>query len=276
MRSLRALRVLVRLLLGALLATLLAPQAGARDRRIVGGHAVSAASHPWVVALSSRDRFGSARSGQFCGGAVVGTRTVATAAHCLSNEVLGVDHKKVSDLRIVTGRGDLDGRAGREVSVSKMWVNPKYNSQTNEGDVAVLTLAKKLPRQAVVGMAERGHSGYRAGTKARVFGWGDTSGNGSYASSLRAATVRMQKDAECERAYPGNADGKFARSTMVCAGVSGGGKDACQGDSGGPLIARGRLVGLVSWGTGCGEAGRPGVYTRVSAVAGLVRAHSAG
>ena len=60
---------------------------------------------------------------------------------------------------------------------------------------------------------------------------------------------------------------------MVCAGVEQGGRDACQGDSGGPLVANGRLVGLVSWGAGCGEEGRPGVYTRVSAMAGLVREH---
>lgn len=282
MRPLRAIPLpsLISVLFGALLAFLLAPQpAAARDRVVVGGHSVDAATHPWVLALASRDRFGNSRSGQFCGGALVGARTVITAAHCLSKEVLGVKHGEVDDLRVISGRGDLGGSAGREVPVSKVWANPDYEPKSNAGDIAVLTLGEALPESSTVAMAGSGDAGYAPGTSAKVFGWGDTSGNGKYSSGLRSAEVKMMKDSACARAYPtgpyGLSDGAFESRSMVCAGLAAGGRDACQGDSGGPLVAGGRVVGLVSWGAGCGEEGRPGVYTRVSAMTELVRAHSA-
>lgn len=51
---------------------------------------------------------------------------------------------------------------------------------------------------------------------------------------------------------------------MICAGAIDPARDACQGDSGGPLVANKHLVGIVSWGEGCGHNIYPGVYTRVS------------
>ncbi|GAA3358547.1 serine protease [Streptomyces antimycoticus] len=272
--SLRSLLVVLVVPLAAALAMVLtAPAPATADRVVIGGHPARTVEAPWTVALASRALFGEKRSGQFCGGAVVGPTTVITAAHCLSRGVLGMDWRQVKDLRVIIGRNDLRKSDGVEYPTARVWVNPAYEGDNRAGDIAVLTLGVAVPAAYTIPMAGSGDQAYRPGGKAAVYGWGDTEGDGSYASSLRTASVQVLADTVCERAYPGNAEGDYDPQSMVCAGLPDGGRDACQGDSGGPLVARGRLVGLVSWGSGCAVAGRPGVYTRISAVANLVAAH---
>jgi secreted trypsin-like serine protease len=62
---------------------------------------------------------------------------------------------------------------------------------------------------------------------------------------------------------------------MLCAGAEG--KDACSRDSGGPLVALQsppRLIGIVIAGYKCGEAGFPGIYTRVTKYLDWIEQHS--
>ncbi|MFB7508918.1 S1 family peptidase [Streptomyces broussonetiae] len=238
----------------------------AADSVVVGGFPIDVSQAPWTVALSSRDRFGGTRAGQFCGGVAIARTTVLTAAHCLAEDVLGSPPNRVRDFRVIAGRTDLLADRGEEVAVRDVRINPGYDSGTNAGDFAVLTLAEPLPRSAVVAMADAGDPAYTPGTQALVSGWGDTTGDGAYTRRLHAAHVRVLPDDLCARAYPGGPDGTYRAGSMLCAGEAAGGPDACQGDSGGPLVAAGRLIGLVSWGGGCGRAGNPGVYTRVSEI----------
>ncbi|MEU8893018.1 serine protease [Streptomyces sp. NPDC048442] len=267
-------RPITRSLTGALaltaavvVAPLAAPGPAVADSVVIGGQTVRVADSPWAVALSSRDRFGGMRAGQFCGGVVVAPTKVVTAAHCLGRDVLGVPLNDMRDLKVIAGRGELRGPGGREIAVRRTWVNPSYDPLSNAGDVAVLTLAVPLPEHYVIRIAAEGSRLERPGTAATVYGWGDTTGGGEYATALKSAPVRVLPDAACAKAYPGNLDGKYLPATMLCAGDPEGGHDACQGDSGGPLVARGRLIGLVSWGSGCGQAESPGVYTRISVLA---------
>ncbi|MEU9286703.1 serine protease [Streptomyces sp. NPDC048275] len=250
----------------AALIPLSSPAPAAADSVVVGGFPVDISQSPWTVALSSRDLFGGTRAGQFCGGVVIDPSMVLTAAHCLSQAVLGAPPQEVRDLKIIANRGDLLSGKGQEISVRDTWVNPGYDSFTNAGDFAVLTLASPLPESAVIRMAPSKDTAYTPGTAAMVYGWGDTTGGGDYALSLRAAPVKVLSDTHCKQAYSGGADGTYRADSMLCAGEIAGGRDACQGDSGGPLVAQGRLIGLVSWGSGCGRQGSPGVYTRVSGV----------
>lgn len=241
------------------------------DSVVVGGFPIDVSQAPWTVALASRDRFGGMRAGQFCGAVAVGRTTVVTAAHCLSEEVLGAPPNRVRDLKVIAGRTDLLSEQGEEIAVREIRLNPAYDVTTNSGDFAVLGLAGPLPQSAVVTMAGAGDPAYAPGTQAMVSGWGDTTGGGAYAHRLHAARVRVLPDEMCARAFPGGPDGAYRAATMLCAGEASGGPDACQGDSGGPLVAGGRLIGLVSWGSGCGQPGLPGVYTRVSEIVRALR-----
>merc|ERR1712058_170538 len=65
----------------------------------------------------------------------------------------------------------------------------------------------------------------------------------------------------------GTGDKFQLHSSEVCAGAEVG-KDACTGDGGSPLVCqsntgRWTVVGLVTWGVGCGSD-TPGVYAKVS------------
>ncbi len=241
---------------------------GGAGEDVVGGDPTASAAHPFVVALASQERFGSDRSGQFCGGALVGPGVVVTAAHCFSRDVLGGTWRDLDDLRVIAGRTDLRTDDGQETAIRDVWVDPSYDARTNADDLAVIRLEQPLPGADGIPVATPGdHAAYHDGASATVYGWGDTDGQGSYAARLRSADVAVLPDAQCARAYPGSAAGTYVAASMLCAGTNAGGHDACQGDSGGPLVSQGRLIGLVSWGTGCGEAGHPGVYTRVPAVA---------
>jgi trypsin len=80
-------------------------------------------------------------------------------------------------------------------------------------------------------------------------------------STLRKVSVPVVSRATCRAEYGTSA----VTNNMFCAGLAAGGKDSCSGDSGGPIIdaATGVLIGTVSWGQGCAEAGYAGVYSRV-------------
>ncbi|MFF8731158.1 S1 family peptidase [Streptomyces sp. NPDC015171] len=238
----------------------------AADSVVVGGFPIDVSEAPWTVALASRDRFGGTRAGQFCGAVAIGRSAVLTAAHCLTEDVLGAPPDRVPDLKVIAGRTDLLSTKGQEIAVREVRTNPEWEMETNSGDFAVVTLAEQLPKSTVVTMAREGDPAYAPGTEALVSGWGDVTGGGAYARRLHAARLHVLSDDRCARAYPGGPDGTYEADTMLCAGEVAGGPDGCQGDSGGPLVAGGRLIGLVSWGSGCGRPGLPGVYTRVSAV----------
>ena len=146
--------------------------------------------------------------------------------------------------------------------------HPKFHSLKYLNDIALL-VASAVPetqvervRPACLPSPGENYTGWNL---SYVSGWGDTGYRGEPEPGP-ALTVRQVpvSDSDC---WAVMGEGRLGPG-MMCAGGEAG-QDACQGDSGGPLVSSQdgltwSLVGLVSWGQGCGQQGRFGVYSRVS------------
>ena len=185
-----------------------------------------------------------------------------TAAHCVIGE-------KAAGLKVWVGGHDLR-RPGQGVKakVKKIIIHPNYNDNTLRNDIALLRLKKPVAGGiAAVTPATAQATGTHAkpGKLATVSGWGALSENGGSPKVLHKVRLPIVGNGECNApaAYDGEVGGK-----QICAGLKQGGKDSCFGDSGGPLWVRvggeDFLVGIVSWGEGCAQPRKYGVYTRVA------------
>jgi trypsin len=221
--------------------------ADSADPRIVGGERASIERYPFAVYLVTR------QGTQFCGGTLVSAQKVITAAHCANDLTPG-------DVRVVIGREDKQSDDGQVVAVKEVWVHPRYDDALSGADVAILTLSKRVSARPLRTAAEDDTELYEVDTQTTILGWGRTEEGGAPSRYLLRGTVRVMDDGDCAKALP-----KYDKDSMVCAGIPDGGVDGCQGDSGGPLVAGGKLIGISSWGEGCGRPGKPGVYTRVAA-----------
>lgn len=235
---------------------------------IVGGQPASTKTYPWAVALSTP-----LVPFSFCGGALLTPTKVLTAAHCVTTfqAFPGLLH-------VVAGRYRVLSPGGTDVTVRSIWIDPGYATFTFRGttgyrnDVAVLTLAKPLRYATIPFAGPNDGQLYRAGTQARILGWGVTSESALVGGTLRTAVVPVVADSLCaSRASYGSS---YRAAQYTCAGnYDHGGVDTCTYDSGTPLVVGGVVAGITSWGVGCARPHYPGLYTRVTTFSAEITAH---
>ncbi|KAM6174679.1 vitamin K-dependent protein C [Erethizon dorsatum] len=240
------------------------------DPRIVNGTETRHGESPWqVILLDSKKKLA-------CGGVLIHSSWVLTAAHCLEGS---------RKLTVRLGEYDLRRRDKGEVDldIKEIFIHPNYTHSTTNNDIALLHLAQPTVLSKTIvpiclpdsGLAERQLT--QAGQETVVTGWGyqsERKGNARRSPTfvLNSIRIPVAPRNECIQVMK-----NAISENMLCAGILGDPRDACDGDSGGPMVASFQgtwfLVGLVSWGEGCGLPNNYGIYTKVSHYLDWIHSH---
>lgn len=243
--------------------------------RVVGGLVALPGSHPYIAALYWGDNF--------CAGSLIAPCWVLTAAHCLQNR------PAPEELTVVLGqdRHNHTCEQCQTLAVRSYYLHEGFSSITYQHDLALLHL-QESENSNCANLSPHIQPVCLPGSTAppsetvicEVAGWGHQfEGAEEYATFLQEAQVPF---ISLERCSDSDVHGDAILPGMFCAGFLEGGTDACQGDSGGPLVCeegaeepRLTLRGVISWGSGCGDRNKPGVYTDVATYLAWIQAHTA-
>ncbi|KAL5279357.1 hypothetical protein ACFFRR_003756 [Megaselia abdita] len=232
-----------KLLLLGLGCFVLSASAAKLDGKVYGGQNATAGQFPYQVSILLNNEL-------HCGGSIIGPNIILTAAHCVYNY-------DIKHLKVVAGTTNLLAGNG-VVRTVRRYVYHKYYKRTDNDmdyDIAIIWVTKKFAYSRLIAPISMPRSNSQISTgPACLSGFGWTGPNSSGTPYLQWAKVSIEPNTTCQqyRQYT---------ARMICASVTGW-PSSCPGDSGGPLVKGGLLVGVVSWGYGCGTQA-PGFYCNV-------------
>ncbi|KRT84274.1 Trypsin, partial [Oryctes borbonicus] len=192
---------------------------------IINGKTANITAFPYFAFLSKNNR--SLR----CGGAIIKTNVILTAAHCLTT----------AELLVFTGVEHLDDLPNRQPHhVKKIIQYPEYRGQTRF-DLGLVILSDHIQLGPTARLIDVAPVSPRIGSKVTIAGFGkvmcDTSSvdiggrcRGGDSKVLRSATFRLA-----------------SHSNRIIK-TNGSNQNTCYGDSGSPVVHRNRVIGVVSSG----------------------------
>ncbi|CAF3910282.1 unnamed protein product [Rotaria sp. Silwood1] len=224
------------------------------DDKVVGGNPSVRGDWPWSCSMRRP-------TSHVCGGSLINGQWIITAAHCVSTSLAASSYKWHCGLHERTTFDEWS----REYTSIKYVVHSGYNSRNISNDIALFQISNtdiNFDNYVLPACFPDKDATYENQISVGA-GWGTLYSGGSLATVHMEVEMPVLTDDECKAKYETD---MIDPARQVCAGRHGEGKDTCQGDSGGPLVVQhpnGRwyLIGLTSWGFGCGNGG---VYTRTS------------
>ncbi|XP_065057412.1 vitamin K-dependent protein C-like isoform X2 [Rhopilema esculentum] len=230
--------------------------------RIAGGRISRPGTHPWIAMFRRKSD-----KKVLCTGSLIARKWVLTAAICFLDPPMIDPHVKFGKTR-VKNEGTEQIR-----SIKRFYTHPQFSNITLDSDIVLVELDKPVIITDYVIPICLPHDDsdfklLKPGVEAMIAGWGSEdeiqAQEGETSKRLREVRLSLVDYELCARrmAYPLTAN-------MFCA-AEGGKGGACKGDSGGPLTVwnaktkKHVLMGIVSWGEGCGKEDSFGVYVKVS------------
>lgn len=208
---------------------------------IVGGDLGNVADYPFMASLMFEYESQPGKVFPLCGGSVLDSTHILTAAHCVYN----VASYRIASMKVAIEANDEQGMlAAPRVSVKNIYYPSNYSDSTLLNDVAVLELAQPLPNYTTIhqtilaDLSVQGQEYRQLPAKTfTIVGYGSLdSDTPNEQFDFMKASVRYVDPDACNiwsnyitsDKQVCTSGSSFDNSQLVTA--------ACQGDSGGPLI----------------------------------------